>query len=218
MEGWLRGRALRGLMPAAPLLPIALTAMVVCSLTASGDPSAAGTGTRVQFRPAPSPVLWVDRQRRWVHQNGTVFHIQVASSSPRVQHWATTYAREWSARTVLEMRLVAQASDANVFVRSGYYGKRVPVGMTQMCGPCQWAVVFINLSHIRPHGRFNDAQLGAAMCQELGHVAGLWHGGGDCMSFTYHRTSTLGIGAGNAALVNSAYRVVRRGLPSRLRQ
>jgi hypothetical protein len=47
--------------------------------------------------------------------------------------------------------------------------------------------------------------LSATLCQEIGHLAGLGHGGGDCMSFTYYRTHTLGIDPRSAALVNASY-------------
>lgn len=167
---------------------------------------------------APPARLWTERQGFWVHQHATVFNVYAAVRSPRLRHWLARSVRTWSDHTVLEMQFVDSPAAANVVVHDGFYGPRVLAAWTRVCGKCQMAYVYFNRTRLSPVlSPPNDPRAGAVVCQELGHVAGLWHGGGDCMSFGYHRTYTYGVGAANARLVNYAYRHVPAGLPSRLR-
>ena len=177
----------------------------------TGRPAAA------DIRAAPA-VLWVDKRRGWVHQDATDFAIYLRLRSPRLRSAVARAARAWSVRTKLTMRLIADPRAANVIVREGRYGSEAVTAYTQVCEACQQSLVVFNLDRLSyPRTPAVDRWLGAIACQELGHVAGLGHGGGDCMSFGYHRTRTHGIGAANVRVVDFAYRHVRSGLPARLR-
>lgn len=176
----------------------------------------ASQGQQVTSVAPPPPRLWIDGGGNWVHQKAAQFNVYVAARNPRVRFWVGRYARAWSRATVVQYRLVPDPAAANVVVYEGHYGRRALVGWTGVCSRCSITAVYFNLDQLRSPGLRYPARLGAVTCQELGHVAGLWHGGGDCMSFGYHRVRTYGIGAGNARLVNLAYRQGPRGLRRRL--
>jgi hypothetical protein len=148
----------------------------------------------------------MDARRRWVHQGTTDFRIYMRTRSPRLRAAIARAARAWSLHTGLTMRPVSDFSGANVVVGAGRYGRDSVAAYTQVCRHCRRSWVVFNLDRLGyPRTPAFDRRLGAIACQELGHVAGLWHGGGDCMSFGYHPTYTYGVGTANARLVAAAY-------------
>jgi hypothetical protein len=199
------------------VLAAAAWAVIGPAATAHPDTQrAASIGRPVSDLPPASPSrLWLTRRGRWLHQDATVFNVYATIHSARLRYWLVRALGDWSRYTMVEMRLVNDRAWANVVALEGSYGKRRLRAWTSACLLCQRSAIYFNRDRLvalerRPHA---NTVLRALTCHEVGHVLGLGHGGGDCMSYSYQRTRTLGIGPGSVRLVDYAYRYVTPGLP-----
>jgi hypothetical protein len=184
----------------------AVLGVLVAGVLIAGSPTSHAS-------PAVAPVarLMTDESGRWAHQDSRTYNVYLAVASPRLRYWLTRAVGAWNLRTALVLRVVSDPRLANVLVVAHHAGPQTSAAWTDVCGPCGLTVSHFNLDRLstRPSPTqypFADPVLWMLSCHEVGHVIGLAHGGGDCLTYGYGRVTTWGIGARNVALVNSAFR------------
>jgi hypothetical protein len=173
------------------------------------DPGAAMPRSAAGHLTPPPSQLWRDGSGHWVHQDSRLFRIYLETRSPRLRYWLARAAGAWSRRTIVTIRLTQDPAEANVVVRDARHGAEHAGWVGRPCASCSPAIVLFDVEQLARWAQVSRAPLdtvfAAATCHELGHVLGLWHGGGDCMSFGYHRTRTFGIGQSSVRLINGVY-------------
>lgn len=118
----------------------------------------------------------------WIHQHTRNYTLSNGIDESQAMWDAARAAQiEWNQDTILD---VPSASHANsrIALGDGYFGNTGWSGLAESSYHATHSHARYNLTYT---SNFNSIEKRALGCQEMGHVFGLGHGGGDCMAFTY---------------------------------
>lgn len=117
----------------------------------------------------------------WVHHHTKTYTYSGIDQGQGLKTQAENARQEWAGDTNLSLPTSSHSS-SRIHLIDDYYGKTGWSGVAYSSHHASHSHVKYNKTYISSWGTDKKR---AIACQEIGHVLGLGHGGGDCMAFTY---------------------------------
>ena len=146
--------------------------------------------------------LWRTRDGQWIHLHTRRYTTYNRVDNRRIRSYANSARAEWSRKTILRLPR-SGPSGSRIRLYDGDYGKTKWSGIAYSAPHASYGYVKYNLHYLR-NARRKFAR--GVACQEIGHILGLDHGGGDCMVAGYSSSYSAYVGRPNRSLINRAYR------------
>lgn len=118
----------------------------------------------------------------WVHHHTQTYYTYSGiDQGSALKQQAENARQEWAGDTTLSLPTSGHSA-SRIHLIDDYYGKTGWSGVAYSSHHASHSHVKYNLTYISNYGTDKKR---AIACQEIGHVLGLTHGGGDCMAFSY---------------------------------